>query len=357
MKPPYQVPTMAQVRAIPYGPYKAVSLFAGAGGSSLGYRQAGVRVHWACEFNPHAAASYRENFPDTILDTRDIREVKGLDILRATELRKGDIDILDGSPPCNSFSTSGAREKNWGEVKSYAHTSQRTDDLFYEYTRLLTELSPRTFVAENVSGLIKGTSKGIFVAVLAAMREAGYKVRARLLDAQYLGVPQKRERLIFIGVREDLSNHDMPEHPTPLPYRYSIRDALGSWLEHPSPDNPVEDDTWVEGYAVARLVKAIPMGGSHPQRTNLKRSHPDDPCFAMVAANGSSPSTAGVLHPFYRRKWSIAESKRLSSIPADFYLAGDYADQFERIGQCVPPAMMESVAHCVTTSLDHAMAR
>lgn len=227
-KPPYYVPTMDEIRAIPWNGFNAISTFSGCGGSSLGYRMAGFRTLWASEFIPAAQDTYRANAaPHTVLDTRDIREVTGADILTATGLDAGDIDLFDGSPPCASFSTAGKRHAGWGEVKAYSDTKQRTDDLFFEYARLIEETQPRTFIAENVSGLVKGAAKGYFKLILARLKASGYRVQARVLDASWLGVPQARQRLIFIGVREDLGMS--PAFPKPLPYQYTVRDAL-PWI-------------------------------------------------------------------------------------------------------------------------------
>lgn len=227
-KPPYRVPSMEEIQSLPWNGFNAVSTFSGCGGSSLGDRMAGFRMLWASEFVPAAQETYRANAaPYTVLDTRDIREVKGQDILDATGLATGEIDLFDGSPPCASFSTAGKREAGWGTVKKYSDTQQRTDDLFFEYARLIEETQPRVFVAENVSGLVKGTAKGYFKLILARLKACGYRVSARVLDASWLGVPQSRNRLIFIGVRNDLSMD--PAHPAPLPYRYTVRDAL-PWI-------------------------------------------------------------------------------------------------------------------------------
>lgn len=227
-KPPYRVPSMEEIRALPWNGFNAVSTFSGCGGSSLGYRMAGFKMLWASEFVPAAQETYRANAaPYTVLDTRDIRGVTGQDILDAVGLGVGEIDLFDGSPPCASFSTAGKREAGWGQVKKYSDTKQRTDDLFFEYARLIEQTQPRTFVAENVAGLVKGTAKGYFKEILARLRACGYRVSARVLDASWLGVPQSRNRLIFVGVREDL---DMsPAHPAPLPYQYTVRDAL-PWI-------------------------------------------------------------------------------------------------------------------------------
>jgi DNA (cytosine-5)-methyltransferase 1 len=233
-KPPYRVPSMEEIAAIPWNGYNVISTFSGCGGSSLGYKMAGYRVLWANEFIPAARETYRANFPDAHIDDRDIRSVTAEDILAATGLQVGELDLLDGSPPCASFSTAGKREEGWGRVKPYSDTTQRTDDLFFEYARLLQGLQPKVFVAENVSGLVKGTAKGYFLDILHALRACGYVVRAKVLDAQWLGVPQMRARLIFVGVRQDLADTFgvAPVHPKPLPYSYTVREALPWAIQH-----------------------------------------------------------------------------------------------------------------------------
>ena len=223
--PRYVVPSMEEIAAAPWNGLTVVSTFAGGGGSSTGYRMAGFRVLWANEFVPAAADTYQANArPGTIVDRSDIRTVTGATVLTATGLQVGDLDILDGSPPCSAFSTTGKRQAGWGQVKTYSDTAQRVDDLFFEFARLVGELRPKVFVAENVSGLVKGAAKGYFKVILAALKAHGYRVEARLLDAQWLGVPQARQRLIFIGVRDDLGR--APVFPRPMRHRYAVRDVL-----------------------------------------------------------------------------------------------------------------------------------
>ncbi|CAO3439428.1 DNA-cytosine methyltransferase (EC 2.1.1.37) [Azospirillum argentinense] len=126
---------MAEIAALSWNGFTAASTFSG-GGSSLGYRMAGFRVAWASEFIEAARDTYRANAaPYTVLDPRDIRQVKPEDILSAIGMRPGELDLFDGSPPCASFSTAGKREKGWGRAKAYSDTVQRTDDLFFEYIR------------------------------------------------------------------------------------------------------------------------------------------------------------------------------------------------------------------------------
>ena len=159
-KPPYRVPSMGEIAAVPWNGYRVASTFSGCGGSCLGYRMSGYRVVWASEFIPASLQTYKANHPDSILDTRDIRQVRPEEILEAISLGAGELDLLDGSPPCAAFSTAGKRQASWGQVRSYPDTRQRTDDLFFEYARILRGLQPRVFVAENVSGLVKGVAKG-----------------------------------------------------------------------------------------------------------------------------------------------------------------------------------------------------
>lgn len=216
---------MAEIAALPWNGINVISTFSGCGGSSLGYRMAGCRVLGASEFVPAAYEVYRQNArPGTVLWTEDIRTLNPLQMLNDVGLEPGQLDILDGSPPCAAFSTAGKRSDGWGVVKQYSDTRQRVDDLFYEFARVLEIMQPRAFVAENVEGLVKGVAKGYFKAIHQRLVDCGYVVRAAVLDASWLGVPQRRRRIIFIGIRNDLGV--APVHPSPLPYQYAMRDAL-----------------------------------------------------------------------------------------------------------------------------------
>lgn len=130
-KPTYLIPLMGEIQNIPWNGYNVISTFSGCGGSCLGYRMAGYRVLWASEFIPAAQEVYKANHPNSILDTNDIRNVQGKDILDTIGLRKGEIDIMDGSPPCSAFSRAGKGYKGWGKSKKYSDSSQRVDDLFF----------------------------------------------------------------------------------------------------------------------------------------------------------------------------------------------------------------------------------
>ena len=170
-----------------------VSTFAGCGGSSLGYKWAGGRGLLAIEFDANAAATYRANFPETPVLERDIRTVMAEEVLELTGLKVGELDILDGSPPCQGFSTAGKRKM-----------SDPRNDLSYEFARLVDDLQPKAFVMENVSGLVKGKMRYLFRDIMTRLKATGYAVRCKLLNAMYFNVPQSRERLIWIGARPDL---------------------------------------------------------------------------------------------------------------------------------------------------------
>jgi len=347
-KPEYLVPSMKEITKIPWNGLIAASTFSGCGGSSLGYKMAGFEVAWASEFVEAARDSYRANMvPGTVLDERDIRSVKPEDLLKSLGIRLGDLDLLDGSPPCASFSTAGKRQGGWGKVKKYSDTKQRTDDLFFEFVRILRGVMPRTFVAENVSGLVKGVAKGYFLEILDALKASGYRVSCKMLDAQWLGVPQARQRIIFVGVRNDMKCDNgllAPVHPNPIAYRYSIRDAI-PWIDS-NTFRHVEPEADMNRFATGREWDNIGRGGQSEKYFQLVKPSVGEPC-PTITANGGQAGLASVCHPKEKRKFSIEELKRICSFPDDFFLTGSYIQQWERLGRAVPPLMMKAVADVV----------
>ena len=409
-KPDYRVPSMAEIRAVPHNGLTVASTFSGCGGSCLGFRWAGFRHVFASEFVPAAADTYRANFPDVPLSTKDVRELDPKEI--------GEVDVLEGSPPCAAFSTAGKREAGWGKVRKYSDVKQRVDDLFFEFVRLLRGVRPRAFVAENVSGLVKGVAKGYFLDVLKELKSCGYRVEARTLDAQWLGVPQTRQRLIFVGFRDDVFVSESP-WPRPLPWRYSLRDAVGDRSvvtnsprdgagSRPDTDPVggnndglrVVHDTGTESFSQGdvtdRPCPAVTngVGGVNSyhyrvaggeaalwaedgtcrdpetgERIDLKdtaigreletgkyfqlKSVADEDVTGCVTAAGGHRWTAGVVH-HAARKFTLAELRRVCGFPDDFALTGTYAQRWERLGRAVPPpmarAVAEGVARCLLTT-------
>lgn len=338
MKPQYSVPTMAEVEKLEWNGFNVVSTFSGGGGSCTGYRMAGYRVLYANEFIPAAQETYKANHKSSYLDPRDIRKVSADDILQIVGLKTGEIDLFDGSPPCSAFSTAGKREKGWGKTKAYSDDAQQVvDDLFFEYCRLLNGLQPKVFVAENVSGLVKGSAKGYFKNILYALKGCGYNVKAQVLNAAWLGVPQARERLIFIGVRKDICRE--PVFPRPFEHFYTVSDALNNCI---SSTKEIEDAS-SEGYAVGEQLKKLRAGQKSDKYFQLVRASWNKPC-GTITAEGRKTHAASIAHPDRCGKFSIPELRRICAFPDDYVFTGDYHQQYERMGRSVPPLMMRAIS-------------
>lgn len=328
--------------------YQGVSLFSGCGGSSLGYKRAGIKILYANEFVKEASDVYRLNFPDAYVDERDIRDVQATEILDAIGIDRTELDLLDGSPPCASFSSCGVKSQSWGKPKKYstAKKKQRVDDLFYEYIRLLEHLQPKVFVAENVSGLVRGVAKGYFIEILSRLKDCGYDVEARLLDAIYFDVAQYRPRLFFIGVRNDIAaRHGVhPSFPAPHKHIPTLREALAGL------DAPVEAEAYKLPDSVKALYAKTPRGFADEKNFNFRRDSWNKPSYTVLASGGN-PWIKSVMHPDECRKFSIAELKRICGFPDDFILTGTYAQRYERLGRAVPPPMMEAIAQNIVNNI------
>lgn len=183
---------------------KVFGTFICGGGSTMGYKLAGYDHLGGVELDPKVAAIYKANHHPQMLYVEDIRDFNKRDDLPA-ELYQ--LDILDGSPPCSTFSTAGSREKAWGKQKHFAEGQklQRLDDLVFVYCDTIEKLKPKVCLLENVSGLVKGNGKVYAKEICKRITEIGYRVQVFLLNASTMGVPQKRERCFFIGLRNDFN--------------------------------------------------------------------------------------------------------------------------------------------------------
>jgi len=334
--------------------FTVVSMFAGGGGSSTGYRLAGGKVLAINEFIVAAQECYAINYPETHIFPQDIRKLTGKRILHKIGLESGELDILDGSPPCSSFSTSGKREKGWGKEKIYSNKKQVTDDLFFEFARILKDIQPRVFICENVKGLTTGQSKfklgnnlqGLFEdkenSIIEELTNCGYRVKCKVLNAMYCGVPQRRERIIFIGVRNDINKRiTFPGRQFPLITTEQSFKGLKKY--------PLDKECSLEKYAVyPELVKLKP-GGQSDKYFSLVKLHPDRVSPTITATS----STVGAACPMHwdNRKLSVKETIRICSFPDDYYLGETYSNQIERLGRAVPPFMMKAVAEHVYNTI------
>jgi DNA (cytosine-5)-methyltransferase 1 len=314
------VPSMKEINA-KRKHFSAVSTFSGCGGGSVGMKMASFDVLWANEFIPAAQDTYKANNPDTHLDCRDIRTVKASHIMKRCGLRKYELDLFEGSPPCKGFSTAGVQEEGWGKEVLYSDgVYQRVDDLFDHYTRLLKELQPKVFIAENVAGLIKGVSRGAFKAIFDDFTACGYKVKAALIEPVKLGIPQTRDRLIYIGVRKDIPFD--PVFPSVQRDVVAVRDLL---------PNVVQIKTKLKGF-----MRYVPADRPSP---TIVASDFDTGENASFSCGGWIEDDKG-----RRRKYNLAELRRLMTFPDDFLLTGSPRQQWERLGRSHAPLQVYHIA-------------
>lgn len=316
----------------------AVSLFSSSGGSSLGYKRAGVSVIGAVDCAPGGYTTalldtYRANH-DTPLFEYDISELDGETLLSDINRDRGELDILDGSPPCRPFTTS-----NTSDMTGFDHEGQT---LFGDYARLVDEIEPKYFVAENVPALASGDTKGYFKSLCEMLRSAGrgYTLTVHKIEAHKLGSPHRRTRLIFTGSRSD------QQHPEPVSYTHTttVRHALRG----------VENDEW-ELKEARRKCQSSKNAGRYTRVKQGQRisdvggsggfSHYrlswDKPayCFTSVIED---------LHPTENRFLTISELKRLIGLPDGYTLATDsFNKQWKAAIQCLPPVLIATVAETI----------
>ena len=323
-----------------------ISTFAGCGGSSLGYAMAGYRELLAVEWDDNAVATFVRNFPDVPVYHGDIAKLTVEEVLRLTGLQPGELDVFDGSPPCQGFSTAGKRQ-----------IDDPRNSLFREYVRLLVGLQPKVFVMENVSGMVKGKMKLIFVEILQELKAAGYQVSARLLNAMYFDVPQSRERMIFIGVRNDLGI--MPSHPTAQTHPSTFHQAVMGLpeteqipdLDHVWIDEVARQTKWVTTAQTLREGQKLVPGVASSIRAYMDRPLPTIQKNAMP---GQPPYVRNsTIHPTQPRALSIREMARCQSFPDEYRFVAALNNGMQRIGNSVPPLFMRAIAaHLRTAILD-----
>lgn len=279
-----------------------ISTFAGCGGSSLGYKMAGFQELLAIEWETNAVETFKINFPNVPVWQRDISTVTGKEIFDFTGLKKGELDIFDGSPPCQGFSA----------AKSNRNVNDDRNELSYEYIRLINELQPKVFVMENVAGMVRGKMKGKFIQIMKALKETGYDVKCTLMNSKYYEVPQMRERLIWIGVKNGQSSF-----PKPNKNVLSVNDVLPHIIEQ---NRGQFDKTWITA---------------------------KKPCYTIT-------KTASLIFKDkdgIERKPTIEELKKVSSFPDDFVFTGSFYEQWARIGNAVMPRFMYHIANHIKQNI------
>jgi DNA (cytosine-5)-methyltransferase 1 len=333
---------LADLERVPKNGIKVFSTFACGGGSTMGYKLAGCDVIGANDIDAEMAWHYKINHSPKHYFLCPIRDLLTKDLPK--ELFN--LDILDGSPPCSTFSTAGKRDKTWGKEKHFreGQATQILSDLFFDFLDLAERLKPRTIIAENVKGMILGNAKGYCKMVMQRLRDIGYRPQVLLINAADCGVPQRRERVFFCAVREDISNASLELKPSNrwISAHEAIKDLKSLTIEEKEQTKFTSntDKTWWkktrpgEDYKAAVLREGLP-----PKFWNSKKIDPNLPSLTL-------PATEMILHWKEPRYFTFREWKRLGSFPDDYVARNDKIGKY-LIGMSVPPKMMEVVARAV----------
>lgn len=309
----------------------------------MGYKRAGCRVVAANDIDPDMAWHYRRNLNPPLYYLCQIRDLLAANL--PDELFA--LDILDGSPPCSTFSMAGSREKAWGKEKHFreGQAKQVLSDLFFDYLDLVERLKPKVAIAENVKGMIIGNAKGYTKLIMARFREIGYRPQLFLVNAADCGVPQRRERVFFCALRDDLGRPPLALAPT---HRWiSAGEATADLQVLTAAERA---DTNPTGIDLKWWHLAIPGDGSG-YATAIERSGGKRAAFNNIRLDGGRPSNSlkavnTFTHWAECRSLTFREWKRLGSFPDDYHAKTDKIGKY-MIGMSVPPKMTEAVARAV----------
>ena len=363
-----------------------ISFFAGGGGSSCGYKLAGGDCRFVNEFQQVAVNTYLANWPETPHICDDIKNITGQQIMDMTGLEVGELDILDGSPPCPPFSMSGTKQKGWNKEKvAYGMKQQNIEDLTWEMIRITGEMKPKVVVCENVKGLTMDYAKQHLDRMVKDFEAEGYTTTYKVMNGIHFGVPQKRQRVFIVSVRNDvLDRIGMPWmlisslFPEGADEEPTLEDAIGDlrldnenrveavelieamkksakykWMKR-LPKNPdrvvsVGDDVVGPWYdkVIAHRKK---WGKSIPEKkTSFYQSRrvPWHQASHTLSEQGLQTSLAVHLHAEEDRVYTTKESKRIMTLPEDYALTGKLNEQLARIGLMVAPMMMAYLAESI----------
>lgn len=326
---------------IPKNSYKVFSCFSCAGGSSMGYKLAGYNVIGNCEIDKKINEIYIKNNHPKYNYCMGIQEMNKL---KEFPEELYNLDILDGSPPCSTFSLAGDRETNWGKNKKFreGQTSQILDDLFFEFIDLAKILNPKIVIAENVRGLIMGNARGYVNLIIKKFEEIGYDVQLFLLNSATMGVPQRRERVFFIARRKEINFPKIKLNFNETPIKYGeIKD---------SEYKPLNKNTLTYKRWLKRIARDVKLSDTIQRTENGKVScfntqyAKEDRTPATLTAGGTPPLRFDV--PGYI---SDKDMLKIQTFPQDFDSLG-LAIQYI-CGMSVPPVMMKKIAEQVKIQL------
>lgn len=331
--------------------YKSIELFAGAGGLALGLEKAGFENIGLIEIDPDAANTLKLNRPSWNVINDDIANISKLNLEELFHISKKELDLLSGGAPCQSFSYAGKR----------LGLEDARGTLFYHYAIFLKKLQPKMFLFENVKGLLTHDSGKTYKTILKIFEECGYRICKDVLNAWDYGVPQKRERLITIGIRNDLSDKVKFSFPPPHSYKPVLRDIL---LDCPESDGVRYSKKKEE------IFTLVPPGGywkDIPQeiakeymkscwhmeggRTGiLRRLSLDEPSLTVLTS--PSQKQTDRCHPLEPRPFTIRENARCQTFPDSWEFSGGVGKRYKQVGNAVPVNLAYDIAKEIKKGLD-----
>ena len=332
---------LADLASIPKNGLKVMSTFACGGGSSMGYKRAGCEVIAANDIDPEMAWHYKLNINPKHYFLCPIGELMEKEL--PEELYN--LDILDGSPPCSTFSMAGSREKAWGKDKHFreGQAKQVLSDLFFDYLDLVGKLKPKVAIAENVKGMLIGNAKGYTKLVMARFKELGYRPQLFLLNGADCGVPQRRERVFFVAIRDDIKVPLLqlaPKHRW-ISAGEATQDLQVLTVNEIKETKPAETDI--------KFWPGTKPGNSYADEWLRLKGKPSG--FNTIRLNKQRPASTITATDCSRhwdecRKLTYREWQRLGSFPDDYQAKSDKIGKY-MIGMSVPPKMTEQVARAV----------
>jgi len=331
--------------------FTAIELFAGAGGLAVGLEQAGLKCLALNEIDHWAAETLRVNRPDWNVIEDDIRNI-------SFESYKGKVDLVAGGFPCQAFSYAG---KKLG-------LNDTRGTLFYEFARVVQETMPPICIGENVRGLLKHEGGKTIDGMISVLDEIGYNVLSpRLLKAIFYKVPQKRERILIVGIRKDL-NPNLFEFPKPYKRIYNIKDALkkgelyntdvplSEGQKYPQSKKEVMDLVPEGGYwrDLPLGIQKSYMGGSFylgGGKTGMaRRMSWNEPSLTLTCSPAQKQTER--CHPAETRPFTVREYARIQTFPDDWKFAGSVSQQYKQIGNAVPVNMAKEVGYSIIKFLN-----
>jgi DNA (cytosine-5)-methyltransferase 1 len=333
---------LADLKAVPKNGVKVMSTFACGGGSTMGYKRAGCEVIAANDIDKEMVWHYQHNHNPKHYFLCPIRDLLTADL--PPELFA--LDILDGSPPCSTFSVSGNREKDWGKEKLFreGQTKQVLSDLFFDYLDLVEHLKPKVAIAENVKGMIIGKAKGYSKLIMQRFTEIGYRPQLFLVNAADCGVPQARERVFFCALRNDIDKPPLVLAPT---HRWigageAIADLAVLTDEEIEATKPAKTDVrfWKKTKPGSKYAVACLKETGKESFFSHKKLSENKPSNTLTA------NTSTFKHWAIMRDFTFREYLRFGSFPDDYYARTPSIGKY-MVGMSVPPKMAEAVAHAV----------